>query len=700
MSSEKNADPNNKRTGPLDSGHEKRLRRESNQQQLQPESLSSNSEDDSRLWKDSLGVCTRSEVDNMVCEVLDGSPSCQPDDSLAMGGHEPGSQEMDATFVGKSAAIADVMSPDAGKVIAGMYPRRMGKTTFLKTLANFLDIIGDMPWNQREKQFRQCALYDMHPEFFEANFGKYPVIMLDFKNNDYLHKGILVGVFDIRGVGLGSGLNNVESYMVHSGFAGDRLTKNPFQHAFGFTIHDVWGLINDYIDNQWPHRPAINHLELGHFKRDLLVGCIQNFDGYRIGQVHHVFNPYAILCLIRELRLVKSLVDVDYSNYNSWTETGSMKVVETIKASSAQDLSRYCEYLSSSFLQQSEYRQHQGPLAEHMSLDFIDDAAVGSIGSQGQPQFPPDVDKETREELADICMVRSGDTFHGMQSLGREPLQASTIMRLLYQAGYIAPIAKDRVGIPNSEVHRALRQFYERVAAQLKISTSLLESIHEEMGIYRCDLQRFSRSLHSCMVSIPGIGKDTSERFYQTILSSYLFPATRSGYAIQNEAMMENGRADTLLFPAPGHLRFDTTPMSYYIFELKRYDGSTIPTSAKRTSAANRRNVAKYVFEQAMQAQAQIYERYYPTLAEKARTCDLVHVVGVSFWMNRFCMIATKRKREESADGTVSWPTVRYEGSVEIEATVEYEQLGDRLEDAENGILREVVDGHLVILTI
>ncbi|KAJ2210962.1 hypothetical protein EV179_005845, partial [Coemansia sp. RSA 487] len=505
MFSEKNADPNNKRRGPLDGGHEKRLRRESNQQQLQPESLSSNSEDDSRLWKDALGVCTRSEVNNMVREVLDGSPSCQPDDSLAMGGHEPDSQEMDtqpctpenrsslpsafqgsprtrisgrtiqlglcgwanfidedATFVDKSAAIADVMSPGAGKVIAGMYPRRMGKTTFLKTLANFLDIIGDMPRSQREKQFRKCAVYDLHPEFFEENFAKYPVIMLDFKNNDYLHKGILVGVFDVRGIGLGSGLNNVESYMAHSGFAGTRLTENPFQHAFGFTINDVWGLINDYVDNQWPHRPAINHLELEHFKRDLLVGCIQHFDGYRIGQVHHVFNPYAILCLIRELRLVKSLADVDYSRYTFWTETGSMKVVEAIKASSAQDLSRYCEYLSSSFLRQSEYRQHQGPLAEHMSLDFIDDAAVGSIGSQEQPQFPPDVDKETREELVDICMVRSSDTFHDMQSLGHEPLQASTIMRLLYQAGYIVPIAKDRVGIPNSEVHRALEQFYER----------------------------------------------------------------------------------------------------------------------------------------------------------------------------------------------------------------------------------------------
>ncbi|KAJ1763450.1 hypothetical protein LPJ74_006807, partial [Coemansia sp. RSA 1843] len=106
-------------------------------------------------------------------------------------------------------------------------------------------------------------------------------------NNNYLHKGILVGVFDVRGIGLGSGLNNVESYMAHSGFAGNRLKANPFQHAFGFTIHDVWGLINDYVDNQWSYRATITSLELGHFKRDLLVGCIQHFDGYRIGQVHH-----------------------------------------------------------------------------------------------------------------------------------------------------------------------------------------------------------------------------------------------------------------------------------------------------------------------------------------------------------------------------------------------------------------------------
>ncbi|KAJ2209571.1 hypothetical protein EV179_006558, partial [Coemansia sp. RSA 487] len=97
-------------------------------------------------------------------------------------------------------------------------------------------------------------------------------------------KGILVGVFDVRGIGLGSGLNNVESYMAHSGFVETQPTENPFQHAFGFTIHDVWGLINDYVDNQWPYRVTTIRLELERFKRNLLVGCIQHFDGYRIGQ--------------------------------------------------------------------------------------------------------------------------------------------------------------------------------------------------------------------------------------------------------------------------------------------------------------------------------------------------------------------------------------------------------------------------------
>ncbi|KAJ2591495.1 hypothetical protein EV177_008879 [Coemansia sp. RSA 1804] len=605
-----------------------------------------------------------------------------------------------ALLVDKSAAIFDVMSLDSGKVISGIYPRRMGKTTFLQTLANFLDILGEIPKNQREIQFRRTALFDLHPEFFDENFARYPVIMLDFKNNSYLQKGILVGVFDVRGIGLGSGLNNVESYLAHSGLPGTQSAMNPFQSAFGFTIHDVWGIINEYIDNQWSRR-SDTAIDFAEFKNNLLIGCIRHFDGYRIGNVHHVFNPYAILRFVHGLSSIESPSDVAYSGHSYWAQTGSMRVLETIKVSSAADLSRYCSHLTSLFLRQSSYQQSVGPLAESIALDSIDDAAVNTIGSQEQPRFPSDMNKDIRKELADICMVRSGDSFPDVQSLGWGPLQAQTIMRLLYQAGYLAPIGKDCVGIPNSEVYEALEQFYKRIAEQHRISTDVLEPIQEEMGICSGNIQRFARSLHSCLINTPNLGEDTLEKTYQTILSCYLFPVTRAGYSVQTEAVTGNGRADILLFPTHSRARAGSTPTSYYVLELKRYCGATTRGNAARMATENRRAVAGTIYAQAMQAQAQIYERYYPTIADKARDCDQLYVVGISFWMNRFCMAATKRRRAEGADGTIGWAECAYEAGIVADRAVSYEQLGDDLENTENGGLREmIVDGSLVAITI
>ncbi|KAJ2501633.1 hypothetical protein GGI11_007780, partial [Coemansia sp. RSA 2049] len=519
-------------------------------------------------------------------------------------------------------------------------------------------------------------------------------------NNSYLQKGILVGVFDVRGIGLGSGLNNVESYLAHSGLPGTQSAMNPFQSAFGFTIHDVWGIINEYIDNQWSRR-SDTAIDFAEFKNNLLIGCIRHFDGYRIGNVHHVFNPYAILRFVHGLSSIESPSDVAYSGHSYWAQTGSMRVLETIKVSSAADLSRYCSHLTSLFLRQSSYQQSVGPLAESIALDSIDDAAVNTIGSQEQPRFPSDMNKDIRKELADICMVRSGDSFPDVQSLGWGPLQAQTIMRLLYQAGYLAPIGKDCVGIPNSEVYEALEQFYKRIAEQHRISTDVLEPIQEEMGICSGNIQRFARSLHSCLINTPNLGEDTLEKTYQTILSCYLFPVTRAGYSVQTEAVTGNGRADILLFPTHSRARAGSTPTSYYVLELKRYCGATTRGNAARMATENRRAVAGTIYAQAMQAQAQIYERYYPTIADKARDCDQLYVVGISFWMNRFCMAATKRRRAEGADGTIGWAECAYEAGIVADRAVSYEQLGDDLENTENGGLREmIVDGSLVAITI
>ncbi|KAJ2828786.1 hypothetical protein IWW50_001211 [Coemansia erecta] len=196
------------------------------------------------------------------------------------------------------------MAPKGGRVIAGVYPRRMGKSTFLATLASFLGVLGVKPRAQREVVFKQCAVYDTDYLFFEEHFGRYHVLKLDFKGNEYLYKGVLVGVFDIRYTGLGSGLNNVEVYLAHSGMAGVPGQRNPFEKAFGFTAQDAWSLINDYVDNQWPHRA--NYPSTAGFKRDLFRGCFEHFDGYRIGKVHNIFNPHTLLQFIRSLDDVTS----------------------------------------------------------------------------------------------------------------------------------------------------------------------------------------------------------------------------------------------------------------------------------------------------------------------------------------------------------------------------------------------------------
>ncbi|KAJ2537856.1 hypothetical protein EV175_006595, partial [Coemansia sp. RSA 1933] len=264
-------------------------------------------------------------------------------------------------------------------------------------------------------------------------------------NSEYLKKGIFIGVFDIRAIGLGSGLNNIEYYAAHSGASEGQLATNPFQNAFGFTLKDTWGVIDRYVDTQWPYRVHKAASELESFKRNLLVRSIEYFDGYRIGQVRHVFNPYTVLSFVRELQSVKSFTEIGFSKYFFRVQTGSMKVLESVKASSVSELRKYCKCLSSLFLRQREYRQHYGPLTELMTLDRIDDHVVEHIESKDQTRFPSDLDKETFKELADTCMAPFGNPLNDIHNMGREPLHAKTIVRLLYQAGYIVPTGKDSV---------------------------------------------------------------------------------------------------------------------------------------------------------------------------------------------------------------------------------------------------------------
>ncbi|KAJ2761471.1 hypothetical protein IWQ56_005250, partial [Coemansia nantahalensis] len=118
-------------------------------------------------------------------------------------------------------------------------------------------------------------------------------------------------------------------------------------------------------------------------------------------------------------------------------------------------------------------------------------------------------------------------------------LHASSVMVLLYQAGYLVPVAKDKVAIPNTE-------------------------------------------------------RGTLETEYQRHLSFILAPARTVGFMIQEEPPAGNGRADVLMLPIAGAADALQPPSFCVIFELKRYDGTAIEDNGSRTRGAETQIYDRY----------------------------------------------------------------------------------------------------------
>ncbi|KAJ2778964.1 hypothetical protein H4R18_004298, partial [Coemansia javaensis] len=318
----------------------------------------------------------------------------------------------DQVLVDKSVAIVDVMRPRGNRVIAGLFPRRMGKSAFLSLFGDFLSVTSAMPYQKRRDTFASYSIAIEHPGFFEEHFGRYPVLRLDFKRaynvpDAYLDLGDDIGVLVDQLKTIGA---NAAGVPMH-----------PFERAFGFTWQDVWGLIDKYVDTQWSGRGRCPNL--AEFKAGVLAVCLRDFTGHPIGNTPQIFSPYSIMRFVGRL------------------EVESIKT-EPIKTESIDDLAS-------------------------LAAGELDDDLISSL-------LPPnriDVDEHTGKEIAEACMSGQpniqADIGAGLR------LGASTIMQLLYQAGYLAPIAGGRVGIPNAEVHKDLKLLYAQIAEKYHLDKTI-----------------------------------------------------------------------------------------------------------------------------------------------------------------------------------------------------------------------------------
>ncbi|KAJ2765908.1 hypothetical protein IWQ57_004590, partial [Coemansia nantahalensis] len=89
--------------------------------------------------------------------------------------------ENDYILVDKSIAIRDIMDDECEAALTGLFPRRMGKTAFLRLLQHFLGAVSSVPYEKRLTEFQRYTIFLEHREFFDAHFARYFVIRLDFK---------------------------------------------------------------------------------------------------------------------------------------------------------------------------------------------------------------------------------------------------------------------------------------------------------------------------------------------------------------------------------------------------------------------------------------------------------------------------------------------------------------------------------------
>ncbi|KAJ2716121.1 hypothetical protein H4R19_000824 [Coemansia spiralis] len=67
-------------------------------------------------------------------------------------------------------------------------------------------------------------------------------------------------------------------------------------------------------------------------------------------------------------------------------------------------------------------------------------------------------------EMATIYMRYRAYEFADLRTLCEQPISASKVLWLLYQAGYIVPSNRSQMIIPNAEVLVELRHYQQRVA--------------------------------------------------------------------------------------------------------------------------------------------------------------------------------------------------------------------------------------------
>ena len=296
--------------------------------------------------------------------------------------------------------------------------------------------------------------YDEAIEFLKGFYN------VTFKDNQYLEKTVLTGVSRIAKESLFSGMNNFKVYTI---------MDNEFADDFGITTEEMKKVISDFNVEE-------DEEEIKKW-----------YDGYKIGNVEGIYNPWSIL---------NYLTDKQLKPY--WVNTSSNDLIKMT-------------FRKSNSLKEKMIKLLQGEAVEvKINLETI---IVGI---------------ENREENIWGLMLQTGY------------LKVEEVVDLLGR--------RYKVKIPNYEIKSLFEEIIDTWFDN-KVEGNDLRSILEDLITLRLeDFERKFKKLVIEMFSFFDVGENTAENFYHAFVLGMLV-GLKDKYFVKSNRESGYGRYDIMLEP-------------------------------------------------------------------------------------------------------------------------------------------------------
>ena len=296
--------------------------------------------------------------------------------------------------------------------------------------------------------------YDEAIEFLKGFYN------ITFKDNEYLEKTVLTGVSRIAKESLFSGMNNFKVYTI---------MDNEFADDFGITTKEMKKVISDF--------------EVKEDEKEIKKW----YDGYRIGNVDGIYNPWSIL---------NYLTDKELKPY--WVNTSSNDLIKMIMKKS------------------NSIKEKMMKLLQDEAVEVTIDLETIIVGI------------ENREENIWGLMLQTGY------------LKVEEVVN--------TEEGRYKVKLPNNEIKYLFRSII-RDWFDNKVEGNDLRSILEDLITLKLeDFERKFKKLVVEMFSFFDVGENTAESFYHAFVLGMLV-GLKDTYYVKSNRESGYGRYDIMLEP-------------------------------------------------------------------------------------------------------------------------------------------------------